>query len=167
MFASGRTTKGIVRPSCAPWCAVPSGITAWSLSKRNCSVTVSTSSSVFWVNICVTNSVQHHSHVFLFYNKGVRVGELHGNLSQPQRLEALRKFKVLDLNLKNKTFFQVSLNFRKKISIFWYLRTWQPEDLTFQASRRSSISRCLRRSSATFTEWVVQPVQAALECPSP
>jgi len=32
--------------------------------------------------------------VFVLLFLGVKVGELHGNLSQPQRLEALRKFKV-------------------------------------------------------------------------
>ena len=30
---------------------------------------------------------------------GLKVGELHGNLSQPQRLEALRKFKEAEIDI--------------------------------------------------------------------
>ena len=67
-----------------------------------------------------TKKLCHRLHVQLGL-LGVRVGELHGNLSQPQRLEALRKFKVTlwpaesdELFFKNQ--FQ-SPKYRFKISI--------------------------------------------------
>nr|CAG4637755.1 EOG090X059J [Chydorus sphaericus] len=45
-----------------------------------------------------TKLLCHRLHVQLGL-LGVRVGELHGNLSQPQRLEALRKFKEEDIDI--------------------------------------------------------------------
>nr|CAG4641659.1 EOG090X059J [Eurycercus lamellatus] len=45
-----------------------------------------------------TKMLCHRLHVQLGL-LGVRVGELHGNLSQPQRLEALRKFKEEDIDI--------------------------------------------------------------------
>nr|CAG4639987.1 EOG090X059J [Daphnia pulex] len=45
-----------------------------------------------------TKMLCHRLHVQLGL-LGIRVGELHGNLSQPQRLEALRKFKEEDIDI--------------------------------------------------------------------
>lgn len=45
-----------------------------------------------------TKKQAHRMHL-LFGLLGVRVGELHGNLSQAQRLEALRRFKEEDIDV--------------------------------------------------------------------
>lgn len=49
--------------------------------------------------VFVTTKAQAHRIRILLGLLGVKVGELHGNLTQPQRLDALRRFKEADLDV--------------------------------------------------------------------